>query len=130
MDGCGSVRDEEGDELWFFGFSRGAFTARSLVGLIRNVGLLHAPVDEEVLQRAYDLYRRRDEGPDTEDARAFRARENAIPIERLNIAFLGAWDTVGALGIPGLLTGRMRSPDTAAAKAARRSGARRARGRG
>src|SRR5262245_52694799 len=46
---------EEGDELWFFGFSRGAFTARSLVGLIRNVGLLHAPVDEEVLQRAYDL---------------------------------------------------------------------------
>jgi uncharacterized protein (DUF2235 family) len=32
---------EPGDQLFLFGFSRGAFTARSLVGLIRNCGLLH-----------------------------------------------------------------------------------------
>ena len=31
---------EPGDELFFFGFSRGAYTARSTVGLIRNCGIL------------------------------------------------------------------------------------------
>ena len=32
---------DEGDEIYLFGFSRGAFTARSTVGMIRNSGLLH-----------------------------------------------------------------------------------------
>ena len=31
---------EDGDELWFFGFSRGAYTARSVAGLVRNCGIL------------------------------------------------------------------------------------------
>ena len=31
---------EPGDELYFFGFSRGAYTARSTVGLIHNCGIL------------------------------------------------------------------------------------------
>ena len=34
-------RHTDGDEIWVFGFSRGAYTARSLVGLIRKCGLLH-----------------------------------------------------------------------------------------
>ena len=32
---------EEGDEIFLFGFSRGAFTARSIAGLIHNLGVLH-----------------------------------------------------------------------------------------
>ena len=32
---------ESGDQIYLFGFSRGAYTARSLAGLIRNVGILH-----------------------------------------------------------------------------------------
>ena len=31
----------EGDELYFFGFSRGAYTARSTVGMVRKVGILN-----------------------------------------------------------------------------------------
>lgn len=96
---------QEGDSLWFFGFSRGAFTVRSTVGFIRKVGLLRPPFDDELLEEAYDLYRRADDTPDTEDAIAFRNRNNTRVIGELDIAFLGVWDTVGALGIPGRFFG-------------------------
>lgn len=87
---------EQGDELWFFGFSRGAFTARSLAGLVRTVGVLH-PGRGDLVAEAYALYRRRDGGPDTERTRAFRAAHSRWPGR---IRFVGVWDTVGALGIP------------------------------
>jgi uncharacterized protein (DUF2235 family) len=88
---------EDGDELFLFGFSRGAYTVRSLAGLIRNSGLLRrehlARLDE-----AYELYRRRDvrSGPSSDDAMAFRAAY----AREIRIRFIGVWDTVGALGIP------------------------------
>ena len=86
---------EGGDELFLFGFSRGAYTARSTAGLIRNCGLLtktHADRFPEV----YDIYRRSDAAPDSELAREFRAAYSREP----EITFVGVWDTVGALGIP------------------------------
>ena len=46
------------DELFFFGFSRGAFTVRSLAGLIRNSGILKSD-DPDLIKRAYNLYRSR-----------------------------------------------------------------------
>lgn len=91
---------EPGDELFFFGFSRGAYTARSAVGLIRNCGIL-LPRNEDRLDDAYDLYRHRDKattGPDSPAAQDFRARfahPGPTPIR-----FIGVWETVGALGIP------------------------------
>ena len=64
---------ELGDELYFFGFSRGAFTARSAVGLVRNAGILRA---EHVgrIKEAYRLYRGRDDDsrPNGIEARIFR----------------------------------------------------------
>lgn len=88
---------EVGDEIWFFGFSRGAFIVRSVAGLIRNVGLLrrdHAPLYD----RAYELYRRRGEAahPHSATAEAFRAQYAHEP----RIRFIGAWETIGTLGIP------------------------------
>ena len=50
---------EPGDELFFFGFSRGAFTARSTVGLVRNSGILR-PEHRDRIEEAYALYRDRD----------------------------------------------------------------------
>src|SRR5215217_600642 len=47
---------EPGDELYFFGFSRGAFTARSLAGLVRNAGILR-PGHRDLIEEAYALYR-------------------------------------------------------------------------
>src|SRR5919106_4474723 len=49
---------EPGDELFFFGFSRGAFTARSLAGLVRNSGILRREHVERIAE-AYALYRAR-----------------------------------------------------------------------
>jgi len=89
---------EPGDELFFFGFSRGAFTARSAVGLVRNSGILKRDYVSK-LDDAYTLYRRRDvpSRPNDIEARLFR---KSFAWET-RIKFVGVWDTVGALGIPG-----------------------------
>ncbi|MCK8669088.1 DUF2235 domain-containing protein [Pseudomonas azerbaijanoccidens] len=86
---------EEGDQLFIFGFSRGAYSARSLVGLIRNVGLLKKTHIKRI-DEAYTLYRTRDSSADTENARFFRQSYS----REIDIHFLGVWDTVGALGVP------------------------------
>jgi uncharacterized protein (DUF2235 family) len=49
----------EGDEIFLFGFSRGAFTARSIVGFIRNSGLLHARGASSLLRCVFELYQAR-----------------------------------------------------------------------
>jgi uncharacterized protein (DUF2235 family) len=82
-------------QIFVLGFSRGAYTARSLVGMIRNVGLL-LPVNKSSVGDAYQLYRNRDDGADTPQAMAFRKQYS----RDIEIEFLGVWDTVGALGIP------------------------------
>jgi uncharacterized protein (DUF2235 family) len=81
--------------VFILGFSRGAYTARSLVGMIRNCGLL-LPENAHRIADAYALYRQRDESADTDQAQAFRNRYS----REIKIKFLGVWDTVGALGIP------------------------------
>ncbi len=89
---------EDGDEVFLLGFSRGAYTARSLVGMIRNCGLIKAQFLSPVsIGTAYGIYRTRDDGVDSKTARLFR-NSVARPIR---IRFVGVWDTVGALGIPG-----------------------------
>lgn len=87
----------EGDELWFFGFSRGAYTARSLIGLIKNSGLLKKEYASS-LDEAYDLYRGRSNAtrPNSATAKAFKEQYGWQP----DITFLGVWDTVGSVGIP------------------------------
>ncbi|HXG52488.1 MAG TPA: DUF2235 domain-containing protein [candidate division Zixibacteria bacterium] len=87
---------EEGDEVYVLGFSRGAYTARSLVGMIRNCGLIRPEHLGFQVGVAYGIYRTRDDGPDSVAARLFRSMFSR-PIA---IKFLGVWDTVGALGIP------------------------------
>jgi hypothetical protein len=89
---------EPGDELYFFGFSRGAFTARSTVGLVRNSGILRAAHVDRI-KDAYSLYRSRGQRthPRGIEAQIFR-RMYSHPDP--DIHFVGVWDTVGALGIP------------------------------
>jgi uncharacterized protein (DUF2235 family) len=90
-----STHYQEGDEIFLFGFSRGAYTARSLVGLIRNCGLLWN-ADRALIEQAYELYTKRDASADTPEAQAFRRQHSRT----VRIRCLGVWDTVGALGIP------------------------------
>lgn len=88
---------EPGDEIYLFGFSRGAYTVRSLAGLVRNSGILRRDSSAQ-LTDAYRLYRRRDDASHPEDieARLFRKAYAYEP----RIRFIGVWDTVGGLGIP------------------------------
>ncbi len=89
---------EPGDELFFFGFSRGAFTARSTVGLVRNAGILRKE-NMPLIKKAYALYRSRTDTktPRGREATLFRRSCSYEP----RIRFIGVWDTVGALGVPG-----------------------------
>lgn len=89
-------RYTENDELWIFGFSRGAYTARSLVGLLRKCGLLHI-VTPGLLEKAESIYRNKRLAPDCDTCTAFRQTYSREP----RIHFIGVWDTVGALGVPG-----------------------------
>ena len=95
---------EPGDELFLFGFSRGAFTVRSLSGLIRNSGILKIQHLDQI-QRAYKIYRSRklELEPRAIEATLFRKTFAVEEISR--IKFIGVWDTVGALGNPLVLNG-------------------------
>jgi len=86
----------QGDEIYIFGFSRGAYTARSLAGLIRKCGIPKTAF-EALAQEAYHIYREKKWDPDGREAKAFW-ETFSWPDRR--IKFLGVWDTVGALGIP------------------------------
>jgi uncharacterized protein (DUF2235 family) len=93
------IHYEIGDELFLFGFSRGAFTVRSLAGLIRNSGILR-PDAILMVDKAYKLYKSRSplSHPRANEATLFRktyAVRDKVPIK-----FIGVWDTVGSLGNP------------------------------
>jgi uncharacterized protein (DUF2235 family) len=94
----------DGDEIYLFGFSRGAYTVRSLAGLIRNCGLLERRHVARV-REAYDLYRDRtdDTHPSARRAQDFRELYG----REVRIRCIGVWDTVGSLGVPVGLLGRI-----------------------
>ena len=94
---------EDGDRIFLFGFSRGAYTARSLAGLIHNCGILRREHRDRVDQ-AFAFYRDRTSRthPGTLASQIFR-REYAHDSDAIH--FIGVWDTVGALGIPDDLPG-------------------------
>jgi uncharacterized protein (DUF2235 family) len=80
------------DSVFIFGFSRGAYTARSLAGLAYRCGLL---IESNSLQaeveNLYKAYKDEDAGKMDN----YKSANRKCPID-----MLGVWDTVGALGIP------------------------------
>jgi uncharacterized protein (DUF2235 family) len=89
-----------GDELYLFGFSRGAFTVRSLAGFMNLVGLIQKD-DDYYVPELYGCYENNYRPGSPEWQKAFRKVRDAAPCPA--ITFIGVWDTVGALGAPGLL---------------------------
>ncbi|MDQ6702537.1 MAG: DUF2235 domain-containing protein [Pseudomonadota bacterium] len=90
---------EYGDEIFLFGFSRGAFTARSIAGLIHNLGVLYR-YNLPLVAEAYKHYKNKtlDWKPKGKEADIWR--QNNCHSWPTKIKFLGLWDTVGALGAP------------------------------
>ncbi|KAK0202279.1 hypothetical protein DFS33DRAFT_1066708 [Desarmillaria ectypa] len=82
-----------GDRICIFGFSRGAYTARSLAGMIHKVGLLPADNWQQV-PFAYKMYTRTDKVGWDQSTAFKRAFSNDVQIE-----FLGVWDTVDSVGL-------------------------------
>ncbi len=105
-----------GDDIFLFGFSRGAYTIRSLAGLIGRCGLL-TKSDAYYIPDAYEHYRLNisDQG-NREKVAQFRTGEHSkyrnSPTRAVDIQFLGVWDTVGALGIPTVFKNRTRKKFT------------------
>ncbi|KAI9455900.1 hypothetical protein BJY52DRAFT_1188119 [Lactarius psammicola] len=82
-----------GDRVCLFGFSRGAYTARALAGMLHKVGLLSKDNTEQI-PFAYQLYAsdRRDDLEIVEGFKKTFCRK--VPID-----FVGVWDTVASTGI-------------------------------
>jgi uncharacterized protein (DUF2235 family) len=84
-----------GDEVFIFGFSRGAYTARSLAGMIAACGLPTKDFDDELVETAFHAYRNKDQ------RETLLAGMTKYAIDRHpHISMVGVWDTVGSLGIP------------------------------
>ncbi|KAI0829014.1 hypothetical protein BC628DRAFT_1417379 [Trametes gibbosa] len=84
---------QSGDKICLFGFSRGAYTARALAGMIHKVGLLPACNHQQV-PFAYKMFTR-DDDQGWKQSNAFK---KAFSID-VDIDFIGVWDTVSSVGI-------------------------------
>lgn len=105
---------EDGDRIYCFGFSRGAFTIRILTGVVNSQGLVKADSEEklhEAATAAFERYRnvwkhwKRGMGKAKRrimrSASAQRPKESARSAKDTPpIAFVGLWDTVAAYGVP------------------------------
>jgi uncharacterized protein (DUF2235 family) len=107
---------EQNAQLFIFGFSRGAFTARSLAGFVSKCGLLK-PGSPLSLKQIFERYRmgtapsvralnNATEGSLSQEDQWIKEYSRAIPIW-----FQGVWDTVGALGVPLPLIPKVSSKD-------------------
>lgn len=90
-----------GDQLFIFGFSRGAFTARSVAGLVNQFGILRSHM-EGMLPTLLHVYFADRSDKATFDAIAQQvSRQFADPATRhVDIHFIGVWDTVASVGLP------------------------------
>lgn len=105
---------EPGDQLYLFGFSRGAYTVRSLAGMLHRCGIIRrdaaalptAPAPDaaqpsalaaskarKLMEKARRVFRK----GSAEDAQRFKTKYSYAEVP---IVMVGVWDTVGSLGIP------------------------------
>ena len=95
-----------GDQIFVFGFSRGAFTARALAGLVNMFGIL-APEHGNMMPSLLHIYfsQRNAKGSKDEKKRLAtieQIRQLFVPVEHREtwIHFVGVWDTVASIGLP------------------------------
>ncbi|KAF2267993.1 hypothetical protein CC78DRAFT_456008, partial [Lojkania enalia] len=103
-----------GDEIFLIGFSRGAFTVRSIAGLVAQIGLLTKKGIGSLPEIFQDVQHRRDpryipklpnvpfpNKPSADSARyAEQLERRGLSRLDIQIKAIGVWDTVGSLGAP------------------------------
>jgi uncharacterized protein (DUF2235 family) len=109
---------EPGDRIFLFGFSRGAYTVRSLAGMLaicgipqqssrgvdlRKDGPARRRVANHAVRHVYQHYGNSEDRMRERHARAahFRGQHRAH-VDGVSPHFIGVWDTVRAVGLPGL----------------------------
>lgn len=90
---------EPGDEIFLIGFSRGAYTVRSLAGMIANCGMPTGSFSDDCVAQAFAAYR------DPVNRASILARLTTCGLGPATIQMVGVWDTVGSLGIPAIFGG-------------------------
>ncbi len=94
-----------GDKIFIFGFSRGAFTARSLAGMISDIGVIEGTkvknsADLETLVKdAYKVYRS-NSWVSRRAGLAQKVEKAGGRLLETDIHFVGVWDSVDAIGVP------------------------------
>lgn len=99
---------EPGDEIFLFGFSRGAYTARSLSGMINNCSILRKENGNQI-ENAFRLYKTKAHKANDDYSKDWK-RQYSVE-QRTPIKFVGVWDTVGALGLPFTFFGLIKDQD-------------------
>ncbi|SPO05472.1 uncharacterized protein DNG_08159 [Cephalotrichum gorgonifer] len=90
---------EPGDELFFFGFSRGAFTARSVAGLVADIGVLN-PIKMSRFPEMWAAYRANTGGKPFRKSEWYLDNRDELGLTDVTIKVIGVWETVGELGVP------------------------------
>ena len=90
---------EPGDTIFLFGFSRGAYTVRSLAGMIADCGMPTGSFSDDCVAQAFAAYR------DPANRASILAGLTACGLGQAKIQMVGVWDTVGSLGIPAIFGG-------------------------
>jgi len=90
---------EPGDQVYLFGFSRGAYTARSLAGMIAICGLPSGTFTDDCVTQAFAAYR------NPASRASILSGLTASGLQNATIQMVGVWDTVGSLGIPAIFGG-------------------------
>ena len=86
----------EGDRLYFFGYSRGAYTARVLAGFINDFGLV-APHELHLINPVFRTWRKLHRHSPRKDHAPLRVYDQFFHVTHPSIRFLGLWDTVSSL---------------------------------
>ena len=94
-----SLNYEPGDEIYLFGFSRGAYSARALAGVIGAAGI-PKQIEFRELERVWNYYRLRPKFLQRSKRKAELREELSELTFRPAIECVGVWDTVGSYGIP------------------------------
>jgi len=92
----------DGDSIYLFGFSRVAYTARSIAGMLGACGIPKT-MTQQAIEDAFSAYRMSPQSSARAAAKAdLVTKYGNRPV---TIAMIGVWDTVGSLGIPSALGG-------------------------
>jgi uncharacterized protein (DUF2235 family) len=87
---------EPGDELFFFGFSRGAFTVRSVASLVTEIGVLSS-AQMSKFPKMWQAYRANTGGEPFRKSQWYNKNKDKMGLVNVTVKVVGVWDTVGAL---------------------------------